>query len=44
MGKFYLNRSTGEITENHHEAMEWYRNGCEIEIWKDGKMVIAWVM
>ena len=42
--KYYMNRSTGEITEDHREAVEWYRNGDEVEIWKNGKMVLAWVM
>lgn len=41
-GKFYLNRETGEITWNHTEAVEWYRAGVEVEIWRDGKMILAW--
>ena len=41
--KFYLNRDTGEITWNHTQAVEWYRGGAEIEIWRNGKMVLAWV-
>ena len=33
----YINMSTGEITENHNTAMEWYRKGDEISIvsWSD---------
>lgn len=42
MDKYYLNRETGEITENHREAIEWYRNGIEVEIWVSGKMVLSW--
>lgn len=42
--KYYLNRSTGETTESHSEAMTWYRAGCEVEIWVNGKMALAWVM
>jgi len=41
--KYYLNRDTGEMTWNHAEAVEWYRSGVEVEIWKDEKMVLAWV-
>lgn len=44
MEKYYLNRSTGEVTESHSEAMSWYRAGDEVEIWKNGKMVLAWLM
>ena len=44
MGKYYLNRSTGEISESHAEAMKWYRAGNEVEIWLNNKMVLAWVM
>lgn len=40
--KFYYNRSTGEITESHREAVEWYRKGIEVEIWKNGRMILAW--
>ena len=33
----YINMSTGEVTENHNTAMEWYREGDEISIvsWSD---------
>ena len=44
MDKYYLNRSTGEITGFHVEAVAWYRAGDEVEIWKSGKMILAWVM
>ena len=42
--KYYLNRSTGEVTESHKQAMEWYRSGDEVEIWVNGKFAVAWVM
>ena len=29
---FYCNLSTGELTENHREAVEWYRNGEEVSV------------
>jgi hypothetical protein len=29
----YLNTQTGELTLDQSEAMEWYRNGAEVEVW-----------
>ena len=29
---FYCNLTTGEITESHREAVEWYRNGDEVAV------------
>ena len=43
MEKFYLNRRTGEITEIHKIAVEWYRAGDEVEIWRNGKRALVWV-
>ena len=40
--KYYLNGSTGEITESHREAVEWYRAGDRVEIWSGGKCVLTW--
>lgn len=40
----YINRETGEVTTSHREAVEWYRNGSEVEVWSDGKFKVAWVM
>lgn len=42
--KYYLNRDTGEITEDHTTAVGWYREGSEVEIWKNGRCVLTWVM
>lgn len=42
--KYYLNCETGEITYSHKEAMEWYRDGSQIEIWRNGKIVLKWLM
>lgn len=42
MKEYYLNRETGEITESHKQAMEWFNAGAEIEVWKKGKMVVFW--
>lgn len=44
MDKYYKNCETGETTEKHSAAMEWYRAGCQIEIWRNGKMVLKWLM
>lgn len=41
---YYINRSTGEITESHSIAMEWYRFGDEVEVFRNGRMAIALVM
>lgn len=43
MEKYYMNCSTGEITESHTKAVEWYREGDEVEIWINGKRVLAWL-
>lgn len=31
MDKYYKNCDTGEITENHATAMEWYRGGVKLK-------------
>ena len=33
----YMNCTTGEVTENHSKAMEWYRTGAQIDLidWSD---------
>lgn len=33
MKAYYMNNSTGEITENHGEAMKWFRDGNEITLY-----------
>ena len=38
----YLNRATGEITTDHRAAVEWYRNGDEVEIYCDGVYRCDW--
>lgn len=42
MEKIYFNRGTGEITENHRIAVEWYRDGYEIEIRINGELMLVW--
>ena len=29
----YIHTQTGELTTNQKEAMEWYREGIEVEVW-----------
>lgn len=29
---YYMNESTGEITDNHKEAVQWFNNGNNIEL------------
>ena len=29
----YINTQTGELTTSQKEAMEWYREGIEVEVW-----------
>ena len=33
MKAYYMNNGTGEITENHGEAMKWFRDGNEITLY-----------
>lgn len=32
MNRIYLNTKTGEVTTNHREAVEWFRQGVTVEI------------
>ena len=41
--KYYLNTATGEVTESHTEAMNWYRSGSSVEIWVNGRRALIWV-
>lgn len=41
-GLWYMDRATGEITQSHKEAMEWYRVGDGVSIYKDGDFKIYW--
>ena len=43
MEHYYLNRSTGEITEDHTAAVLWYRDGDEVEVWHNGRLAVVWV-
>lgn len=39
--KHYINLHTGEITEDRREAMQWYREGDTIEVYRNGKCVLT---
>lgn len=48
MKAYYMNNTTGEITENHGEAMKWFRDGNEITLYSrnaDGNFIqrTSWV-
>ena len=30
---YYVNHSTGELTYNHTEAMQWLRNGNQVDLY-----------
>lgn len=38
----YINLMTGEVTADHREAVEWYRNGEEVAVMLNGKRVTTW--
>ena len=40
--EYYINRKTGEVTESHAEAVEWYRNGAQVELYRYGKLCMIW--
>ena len=39
----YMNRSTGELTDNHEIAMDWYRNGAEVGLITYSEVLGEWV-
>ena len=41
--KLYRNAQTGEITESHREAVEWYRSGATVEILVNDEVKASWV-
>ena len=48
MKAYYMNNTTGEITENHGKAMEWFRDGNEITLYSrnaDGNFIqrTSWI-
>lgn len=41
--KYYRNKRTGETTESHAQAMEWYRGKDEVEIWGWSETLGEWI-
>ena len=41
--QYFINLTTGEITENHTQAVEWYRAGDNVAIELDGVIRCTWV-
>lgn len=39
---YYMDMETGEITENHNEAVEWSRHGVKVGLFKNGKLRMIW--
>lgn len=39
----YVNGETGEVVSDRREAIEWYRAGDSVTIYRDGKPAITWV-
>lgn len=42
MNQYYMNLLTGEITESHREAVEWYRTGINVAVYKNGIKRLEW--
>lgn len=41
--KYYINLRTNERTQATSQAFLWYRNGANIAIVQDGKIINKWV-
>ena len=41
--QYYINLTTGEITESHATACEWYRDGDNVAIELNGVIRCTWV-
>lgn len=39
---WYMNTRTGEITRNHTEAVGWFREGTDVELYVNGKYCMNW--
>ena len=39
----YMNRSTGEVTDRHYIAMDWYRDGDEVSLITYSEVLGEWV-
>jgi hypothetical protein len=41
--KYYINLKTQEKTQASNKALEWYKQGCNIAIMNDKKIVNKWI-
>ena len=41
--QYYKNKRTGERTESHAKAMEWYRAKDEVEVWYWSETCCEWL-
>ena len=41
--QYYKSKATGKTTRNHGEAMGWYRNKEEIEVWYFSETLGEWI-
>lgn len=39
--KYWVNRETGEVTESHKEAMDWYRSGYGVDVYRNGRCILS---
>ena len=39
---FYMDAETGEVTESHHEAVQWFAEGKTIELYKNNEKKLTW--
>lgn len=40
---YYVNSQTGEMTESHAEAMGWYREKIDVELYNFSEVLGEWV-
>lgn len=38
----YTNKATGEVTESHRRAVEWYSAGDDVAVLLNGKQAAHW--
>ena len=41
--KYYVNLKTQEKTQATNKALEWYKQGCNVAIVNDNKIVNKWI-
>lgn len=41
--KYYVNLKTQEKTQATNKALEWYKQGCNVAIVQNGKIVNKWI-